>query len=86
MQNISPFTLHCSSSECPARRGEVRTRQGVFQTPVFMPVGTQGTVKAVTPENLQEMNAQIILGNTYHLFIRPGHELIESFGHCWSCC
>ncbi len=80
MQNLSPFTLHCSSSECSARRGEVRTRQGVFQTPVFMPVGTQGTVKAVTPENLLEMNAQIILGNTYHLFIRPGHELIESFG------
>lgn len=58
----------------------MKTRQGVIQTPVFMPVGTQGTVKAVTPENLQEMNAQIILGNTYHLFIRPGHKLIESFG------
>jgi queuine tRNA-ribosyltransferase len=80
MQTTSPFTLHNTSSECSARRGEVQTRQGVVQTPVFMPVGTQGTVKAVTPENLQEMNAQIILGNTYHLFIRPGHELIESFG------
>ena len=45
-----------------------------------MPVGTQGTVKAVTPENLLAMNAEIILGNTYHLFIRPGHELIERFG------
>jgi queuine tRNA-ribosyltransferase len=45
-----------------------------------MPVGTQGTVKAVTPENLQEMRARIILGNTYHLYIRPGHQLIESFG------
>lgn len=80
MQSQSPYTLHCRSSECAARRGEVRTRQGVFQTPVFMPVGTQGTVKAVTPENLHEMGAQIILGNTYHLFIRPGHELIERFG------
>ena len=80
MTNISPFTLHNQSSECAARRGEVKTRQGVIQTPVFMPVGTQGTVKAVTPENLLEMNAQIILGNTYHLYIRPGHELIESFG------
>lgn len=80
MQQKSPFTLHCKSSECAARRGEVRTRQGVFQTPVFMPVGTQGTVKAVTPENLYEMKAQIILGNTYHLYIRPGHKLIESFG------
>jgi len=80
MDQQTPFTLLKRSSECAARRGEVRTRQGVIQTPVFMPVGTQGTVKAVTPENLQEMNAQIILGNTYHLFIRPGHELIEKFG------
>ena len=76
----SPYTLHCKSSECAARRGHVTTRQGTFQTPVFMPVGTQATVKAVTPENLREMNAEIILGNTYHLFIRPGHELIERFG------
>jgi queuine tRNA-ribosyltransferase len=80
MQNISPFTLHSRSTECAARRGEVKTAHGVFQTPVFMPVGTQGTVKAVTPENLEEMNAGIILGNTYHLFIRPGHKLVESFG------
>jgi len=58
----------------------VTTRHGTFQTPVFMPVGTQATVKAVTPENLKEMGAEIILGNTYHLFIRPGHELIEDFG------
>jgi len=76
----SPYTLLCRSSECRARRGQVRTRQGVFDTPVFMPVGTQGTVKAVTPENLYEMQARIILGNTYHLFIRPGHKLIEEFG------
>jgi queuine tRNA-ribosyltransferase len=80
MKNKSPFTLHCRSSECGARRGEVRTRHGSFQTPVFMPVGTQATVKAVTPENLIAMNAEIILGNTYHLFIRPGHELIRRFG------
>lgn len=76
----SPFTLHSRSSECSARRGEVSTKHGVFQTPVFMPVGTQGTVKAVTPENVKELGAQIILGNTYHLFIRPGHKLIEQFG------
>ncbi len=80
MPTATPYTLHCRSSQCAARRGEVRTRQGVFQTPVFMPVGTQGTVKAVTPENLEEMGAQIILGNTYHLFIRPGHQLIERHG------
>jgi len=80
MQTQTPYTLHCKSSECAARRGHVTTRQGTIQTPVFMPVGTQATVKAVTPENLQQMNAEIILGNTYHLFIRPGHELIERFG------
>jgi queuine tRNA-ribosyltransferase len=77
MKSISPFTLLCRSSECSARRGEVLTRHGSFQTPVFMPVGTQATVKAVTPENLLAMNTEIILGNTYHLFIRPGHELIR---------
>ncbi len=76
----SPYTLHCSSSESGARRGELQTRHGTVQTPIFMPVGTQATVKAVTPENLKEMGAQIILGNTYHLYIRPGHRLIEKFG------
>lgn len=80
MQTNTPYTLHCRSTECAARRGHVTTRQGTIQTPVFMPVGTQATVKSVTPENLYEMNAEIILGNTYHLFIRPGHELIERFG------
>lgn len=82
MSDISktPYRLLCRSSECAARRGEVRTRQGTIQTPVFMPVGTQGTVKAVTPENLVEAGAEIILGNTYHLFIRPGHKRVERFG------
>ncbi|MGB5685642.1 MAG: tRNA guanosine(34) transglycosylase Tgt, partial [Candidatus Electrothrix sp.] len=77
---LSPYTLVHQSTECPARCGQVRTLHGTFDTPVFMPVGTLGTVKAVTPENLEELGAQIILGNTYHLFIRPGHELIRSFG------
>ena len=76
----SPFLLLHQSSECAARCGRVSTLHGTFDTPVFMPVGTLGTVKAVTPENLLELGAQIILGNTYHLFIRPGHELIRSFG------
>ncbi len=76
----SPYQLLHQSSECPARCGRVTTLHGSFDTPVFMPVGTQATVKAVTPENLLELGAQIILGNTYHLFIRPGHELIRSFG------
>ena len=76
----SPFTLLNSSTECAARCGEVTTLHGTIKTPVFMPVGTLGTVKAVTPENLVDLGAQIILGNTYHLFIRPGHELIKQFG------
>jgi queuine tRNA-ribosyltransferase len=58
----------------------VRTLHGSFKTPIFMPVGTQATVKAVTPENLQELEAEIILANTYHLYLRPGHELIRQLG------
>ena len=76
----SPYTLQARSSECRARRGAVATAHGVFQTPVFMPVGTQATVKAVTVENLKDIGAEIILGNTYHLFVRPGHLLINKLG------
>ncbi len=64
-----------------ARRGVIHTPHGDIQTPIFMPVGTQATVKAMTPEELKdEVHAQIILGNTYHLFLRPGHELIKEAG------
>ncbi|MCF6291142.1 MAG: tRNA guanosine(34) transglycosylase Tgt [Desulfobacterales bacterium] len=80
MRPVSPFTLHNRSSECAARRGQVTTPHGIFQTPVFMPVGTRATVKAMTPEDLKEVGAEIILGNTYHLFVRPGHELIRELG------
>ena len=52
----------------------------MFETPVFMPVGTQGSVKAVSPEELREVGADIILANTYHLYLRPGHEIIEKLG------
>jgi queuine tRNA-ribosyltransferase len=76
----SPFKLKARSTDCAARRGEVQTLHGTVQTPIFMPVGTQATVKAVTPENLQELGAEIILANTYHLFLRPGHELIRELG------
>ncbi|GBE11997.1 queuine tRNA-ribosyltransferase [bacterium BMS3Abin13] len=79
-QTTSPFTLLNRADECRARCGEVTTLHGSFKTPVFMPVGTQGSVKAVTPENLEELGAQIILGNAYHLFLRPGHQLIKRFG------
>jgi queuine tRNA-ribosyltransferase len=63
-----------------ARLGKITTAHGEIQTPVFMPVGTKGTVKAMTPEGLKILNAQIILGNTYHLYLRPGHELVRVAG------
>ncbi|MDF1614031.1 tRNA guanosine(34) transglycosylase Tgt [Desulfurivibrio dismutans] len=76
----NPFSILQTSSQCAARRGELRTLHGTVQTPVFMPVGTQATVKGVTPEQVRELGAEIILGNTYHLYLRPGHELIKKFG------
>jgi queuine tRNA-ribosyltransferase len=74
------FELLAQDKECKARRGRLTTGHGVIETPAFMPVGTQGTVKAVTPRELRELKAQIILGNTYHLFVRPGLEVIKHFG------
>ena len=68
---------------CPvtgARAGEFTTPHGVIETPVFMPVGTQGTVKAMSPPELEQLGAQIILGNTYHLYLRPGADLVEEAG------
>ncbi len=63
-----------------ARTGLLTTPHGVINTPVFMPVGTQATVKTMAPEELKEMGARIILGNTYHLYMRPGHKLVEKAG------
>jgi queuine tRNA-ribosyltransferase len=63
-----------------ARLGKVHTPHGSFDTPAFMPVGTQATVKTMSPEELKQMNAQIILSNTYHLFLRPGHEIVREAG------
>ena len=63
-----------------ARRGELSTPHGVIETPVFMPVGTAATVKALTQDALEELGARIILANTYHLYLRPGHELIRKLG------
>ena len=60
--------------------GRLHTPHGVIETPIFMPVGTQATVKAMTPEELKEIGSQIILSNTYHLYMRPGHDLIERAG------
>src|ERR1051325_9080109 len=74
------FSLLSRDAATKARRGRLTTRHGVIETPVFMPVGTQGTVKAVSPRELRELQAEIILGNTYHLFVRPGLEVIRHFG------
>ncbi len=63
-----------------ARRGRLTVNHGTIETPIFMPVGTYGSVKAMSPLELHEINAQIILGNTFHLWLRPGTEIIEKFG------
>ena len=73
------FELLKSDAATKARRGRLTTGHGVIETPAFMPVGTQGSVKAVSPRELRELKAQIILGNTYHLFVRPGLEVMR---HC----
>ena len=74
------FELKKQDTSTKARRGVLHTRRGDIQTPIFMPVGTRGSVKAVSPAELDELEAQIILGNTYHLFLRPGLEIINHAG------
>jgi len=74
------FEVEALDPASQARAGTFRTRRGQIQTPLFMPVGTQATVKAVSPRELHELGAQIILGNTYHLHVRPGEELIAELG------
>lgn len=74
------FTLLKQDDRTAARLGRYECAHGTFDTPVFMPVGTQGTVKAMRPEELRELGAGILLGNTYHLFLRPGHRQIEALG------
>jgi len=74
------FELITSNLSSRARRGRLATAHGVIDTPAFIPVGTQGSVKAVSPRELREITAQIILSNTYHLFVRPGLEVIKHFG------
>ncbi|KYO63975.1 tRNA guanosine(34) transglycosylase Tgt [Thermovenabulum gondwanense] len=68
------------SEKTRARRGKIFTFHGEIDTPVFMPVGTQASVKTMAPHELEELGAKIILGNTYHLYLRPGHKLIEEAG------
>ncbi|KAB1443693.1 tRNA guanosine(34) transglycosylase Tgt [Pseudodesulfovibrio senegalensis] len=78
MTKPGTFVVHATDGN--ARRGTLSTAHGDIQTPIFMPVGTQGTVKSLSPQDLEEMNAQIILGNTYHLYLRPGDELVARRG------
>lgn len=74
------FNLLAEDPASRARAGRMKTAHGEIRTPVFMPVGTQATVKTLTPADLEAAGAQVILGNTYHLFLRPGHELIREMG------
>jgi len=74
------FSILHRDTSCGARLGSLKTPHGSIETPIFMPVGTNATVKAMTPEDLLAVNAQIILANTYHLYLRPGHGLIEKLG------
>src|ERR1700743_2737701 len=75
------FKLQAQDAQTKARAGEITTDHGVIQTPIFMPVGTAGTVKAVHFSELKsQVNDQIILGNTYHLYLRPGLGVLENAG------
>ncbi len=74
------FELLARDKKSKARRGRLTTNHGTIETPVFMPIGTQGSVKGVSPRELHELDAQIILGNTYHLFVRPGLEVMRHLG------
>ena len=77
---VIKYTLKKKSNECNARVGEISTPHGIIETPVFMAVGTQGTVKTLVKEDLHEIGSQIILGNTYHLWNQPGHKIVEEAG------
>ena len=74
------YELIKTCKQSGARLGILHTPHGSIETPIFMPVGTQATVKAMTPEELKEIGSQIILSNTYHLYMRPGHELVKEAG------
>ncbi len=74
------FSFELITKDQGARRGRVQTPHGSFNTPAFMPVGTSGAVKAMTSEDLEQCGAEIILGNTYHLYLRPGEKIIKQMG------
>src|SRR5699024_7207460 len=78
----SPFqlTVHHKSSDTKARTGSLETPHGTVETPMFMPVGTLATVKHVSPEDLYKIKSQVILSNTYHLWLRPGEDVVKQAG------
>src|SRR5712675_1334418 len=75
-----PFAFHVTHTDGRARRGTMTTAHGTVETPAFMPVGTQGAVKAITHRDLEGLGAEILLSNTYHLYLRPGDDLIARRG------
>src|SRR6202050_2033117 len=75
---LGPMRFRLSHQDGAARRGRLEFPRGSVETPAFMPVGTYGTVKAMTPEDLEAVGAQIVLGNTFHLYLRPGLEVIQA--------
>jgi queuine tRNA-ribosyltransferase len=78
--NAVTYELKKTCNQTKARRGQLMTPHGTIETPVFMPVGTAATVKAMRPEEVKELGASIILSNTYHLYLRPGHEIVREAG------
>ncbi|NNM04631.1 MAG: tRNA guanosine(34) transglycosylase Tgt [Gemmatimonadetes bacterium] len=74
------FSFHLEGADGSARAGTFQTPHGPVPTPAFMPVGTQGTIKTLTPEEVHSLGATMVLANTYHLFLRPGHELVQDLG------
>lgn len=80
MNRESSVQLKIISTDNNARLGQIHTRRGIINTPAFIPVGTLGTVKSMTPDELMEMGAEILLSNTYHLYLRPGHKVIAHLG------
>ena len=78
-KNVARDLLKKDKDTC-ARRGEIQTNHGIVQTPMFMPVGTLATVKYISPEELKEMGAGVILSNTYHFWLRPGEDVVANAG------
>jgi queuine tRNA-ribosyltransferase len=78
LSELGPMRFELLARDGAARRGRLKFPRGTVETPAFMPVGTYGTVKAMTPEDLEDVGAEIVLGNTFHLYLRPGLEVIEA--------